>query len=267
MKKKHFVAYNFDYFFYFSDNGPCLGWRDTPTKPYQWLHYNETLLRAKNFGSGLVYLGLKPGPQTFIGIYAQNCPEWVLTEQAAYCYSMVIIPLYDTLGPDACAFIIKQGTFTNISFPVQLFRLITTKNIFPAEISVVICDDDQKCNMLLDKAPRCLKRLICVKDTRPATNQRARNRGVEILRFQNVENQGAQNDTVEVPPKPSDLATICYTSGTTGNPKGVMLTHENVVSSVCSVVLQLGDHRPRSSDTMISFLPLAHMLERCCEVR
>lgn len=69
------------------------------------------------------------------------------------------------------------------------------------------------------------------------------------------------------PPKPSDLCTICYTSGTTGNPKGVMLTHENVVASVAAVTLQLGDHKPNSSDVMISFLPLAHMLERCCEVR
>ncbi|GLV39486.1 uncharacterized protein CBL_09627 [Carabus blaptoides fortunei] len=225
-----------------SNNGRCLGWRETPTKPYQWINYNETLLRARNFGSGLVGLGLTPGTNTFIGIYAQNCPEWILTEQAAYCYSMVIIPLYDTLGPDACAFIIKQ-----------------------AEISVVICDDDQKCNMLLDKAPRCLKKLICVKNTRPATNQRARNRGVDILKFFDVENEGAQNDVQEVPPKPTDLCTICYTSGTTGNPKGVMLTHQNVVASVCSVTLQLGDHRQTSTDVMISFLPLAHMLERCCE--
>lgn len=69
------------------------------------------------------------------------------------------------------------------------------------------------------------------------------------------------------PPKPSDLATICYTSGTTGNPKGVMLTHENIVASMCAVILQFGDHKLKSTDTMISFLPLAHMLERCCEVR
>ena len=68
------------------------------------------------------------------------------------------------------------------------------------------------------------------------------------------------------PPKPSDLCTICYTSGTTGNPKGVMLTHENVMASVSAVIMQLGDHRPVSTDVMISFLPLAHMLERCCEV-
>lgn len=68
------------------------------------------------------------------------------------------------------------------------------------------------------------------------------------------------------PPKPTDLCTVCYTSGTTGNPKGVMLSHENVVAGVCAVILQLGDQRPRSDDIMMSFLPLAHMLERCCEV-
>lgn len=91
------------------DNGPCLGYREGPGKPYQWLHYNEALLRAKNFGAGLVSLGLIPGPDTFVGIYAQNCPEWILTEQGLYCQSMVIVPLYDTLGPEACNFIINQG--------------------------------------------------------------------------------------------------------------------------------------------------------------
>jgi len=39
------------------DNGQCLGWRESKNKPYQWIHYNETLLRAKNFGCGLVHLG------------------------------------------------------------------------------------------------------------------------------------------------------------------------------------------------------------------
>ncbi|CAK9819906.1 Long-chain-fatty-acid--CoA ligase 1 [Anthophora quadrimaculata] len=188
-----------------SNNGPCLGWRDGPNKPYQWLHYNEALLRAKNFGSGLVSLGVTPGPHTLVGLYSQNCPEWILTEQACYTYSLIVVPLYDTLGPDACAFIINQ-----------------------AEINLVVCENDQKCNLLLDKAPRCLRKLVVIKETKQTTIQRAKNRGVELLKFEDVERLGAQKNQPELPPK-------------------------------------LGEHRPSYKDTMISFLPLAHMLERCCE--
>lgn len=50
-----------------SDNGHCLGWREGPNKPYMWQTYNETLLRAKNFGSGLICQGLVPGQNTFVG--------------------------------------------------------------------------------------------------------------------------------------------------------------------------------------------------------
>ncbi|KOC60001.1 Long-chain-fatty-acid--CoA ligase 5 [Habropoda laboriosa] len=225
-----------------SNNGPCLGWRDGPNKPYQWLHYNEALLRAKNFGSGLVTLGVAPGSHTLVGLYSQNCPEWILTEQACYTYSLIVVPLYDTLGPDACAFIINQ-----------------------AEINLVVCENDQKCNLLLDKAPRCLRKMVVIKEIKQTTIQRAKNRGVELLRFEDVERLGAQKNQPEYPPKVTDLCTICYTSGTTGNPKGVMLTHQNVMAGICAVLMQLGEHRPSYKDTMISFLPLAHMLERCCE--
>lgn len=106
---------------------------------------------------------------------------------------------------------------------------------------------------------------MVVKQTRPATNQRAKNRGIELYRFDDIERLGAQKNHPELPPKVTDLCTICYTSGTTGNPKGVMLTHQNAIAAICSVIMQMGDHALSSKDTMISFLPLAHMLERCCE--
>lgn len=73
------------------------------------MRYEEALLRAQNFGSGLVALGLRPCSNTLVGIYSQNCPEWVLTEHGLYSFSMVIVPLYDTLGPEACRYIINQG--------------------------------------------------------------------------------------------------------------------------------------------------------------
>lgn len=106
---------------------------------------------------------------------------------------------------------------------------------------------------------------MVIKETRQTTTQRAKNRGVELLKFEDVERLGAQKNHQEMPPKVNDLCTICYTSGTTGNPKGVMLTHQNVIAAISAVLLQLGEYRPSYKDTMISFLPLAHMLERCCE--
>ncbi|KAK2726075.1 long-chain-fatty-acid--CoA ligase 1-like isoform X3 [Artemia franciscana] len=226
-----------------SNNGNMLGWRDSKDSPYQWMRYNEALLRAKNFGSGLVNLGLRPGSSTLVGVYAQNCPEWVLTEHALYCYSMAIVPLYDTLGPDAVSYILDQ-----------------------AEMQLVICEEDSKVKLLLQKPSRYLRKIVCVKEVYPETYKIAAGVNVEIYRFEQVEKLGAEKMNKEVPPRPDDLCTVCYTSGTTGNPKGVMLSHENVIADVSAVTLQLGDQRPRSSDVMLSFLPLAHMLERTCHV-
>jgi hypothetical protein len=62
----------------------------------------------------------------------------------------------------------------------------------------VVCEDDKKCNLLLDRPPKCLKRLIAMKEVRPATNQRAKNRGIEIIKFDEVERMGAAQDNKEV---------------------------------------------------------------------
>lgn len=187
-------------------------------------------------------LALGARPKQLIGIYSQNRPEWILYEQACYSFSLVVVPLYDTLGPDACAFIIRQ-----------------------TEMSIIVVEDDVKAAMLLEKSPRSLKIIVSIKPIRQTTLERARSRGVQIFSFIDVEKLGAKGNHPEVPPTAEDLCTVCYTSGTTGNPKGVMLTHGNVVAGVCAVILQMGDHRIRAGDVMISFLPLAHMFERCCE--
>lgn len=112
---------------------------------------------------------------------------------------------------------------------------------------------------------RILKTIVVIKEIKPATLQRAKERGIRILSFEEVEKLGAKTMAPEVPPKPSDLCTVCFTSGTTGNPKGVMLSHANVLSGICGVNLQFGEHKLRTTDIHMSFLPLAHMLERCCE--
>lgn len=123
--------------------------------------FNQVLLRARQFGCGLISLGLRP--HELVGIYCQNRPEWTIFEQGAYCYSLVVVALYDTLGPDACAFIINQ-----------------------TDMSTVIVEDDKKANMLLDKAPHGLRRLITINCIRSETMQRARNRGVDCILFVDV---------------------------------------------------------------------------------
>lgn len=169
-----------------------MGWRESYSKPYQWLNYNEALLRARNLGAGLISQGYQPGTNTIIGIYSQNCPEWILTEQAVYCYSMVLVPLYDTLGPDACAFIIKQGILLYNYWSCLLKLLVV------AEINVVFVEDDQKCNLLMERSPRCLRKMITYKDIRPATKQRAKNLGIEIVKMSDIEHLGAKSNHNEV---------------------------------------------------------------------
>lgn len=61
-------------------------------------------------------------------------------------------------------------------------------------MSMVVCEDDKKANLLLDQSPRCLRKLITIKEVSPSTYQRAKSRGVEILKFSDVEFQGAQKD-------------------------------------------------------------------------
>uniref|UniRef100_A0AAQ4RUX3 Long-chain-fatty-acid--CoA ligase n=1 Tax=Gasterosteus aculeatus aculeatus TaxID=481459 RepID=A0AAQ4RUX3_GASAC len=235
-----------------SGNGPCLGYRK-PGMPYQWLHYKQVSDRAEHLGSGLLQKGLKPNSDSFIGIFAQNRPEWIIGELACYTYSMVAVPLYDTLGPDALVFIIDQG---NWSFSPS------------TSISTVLCDNQSKVETLLQTREAgqtpALKTIVVMDPFGSELVERGIRCGVDVVSMMDVEVKHALlGQNVVVPPKPDDLSIVCFTSGTTGNPKGAMLTHENVVSDAAGVIKSFDAAiTPNTEDVSISFLPLAHMFER-----
>ncbi|MBN3297188.1 ACSL5 ligase, partial [Amia calva] len=226
-----------------SGNGPCLGYRK-PRQPYQWLKYKQVSDRAEHLGSGLLQRGLKPSPDQFIGIFAQNRPEWIISELACYTYSMVAVPLYDTLGPEALVFIIKK-----------------------AKISTVLCDNPDKVEALLGNCENnlmpVLNTIIVMDPFSTELKERGAKCGVEILSLKEVEALGKDNLRKPIPPKPEDLSIVCFTSGTTGDPKGAMLTHENVVADASAFIKNTEtSFGPVPQDISISYLPLAHMFER-----
>ncbi|MBZ3870350.1 Long-chain-fatty-acid--CoA ligase 5 [Sciurus carolinensis] len=226
-----------------SDNGPCLGYRK-PNQPYRWLSYKQVSDRAEYLGSCLLHKGYKPAPDQFVGIFAQNRPEWVISELACYTYSMVAVPLYDTLGAEAIIYIVNK-----------------------ADIPTVICDTPEKASILIGNVEQGLtpglKMIILMDPFNDELKQRGEKCGVELLSLFDAENLGKENFRKPVPPSPEDLSIICFTSGTTGDPKGAMITHQNIASNAAAFLRCL-EHtfQPTPEDVTISYLPLAHMFER-----
>lgn len=225
-----------------SNNGPCLGSRK-PKKPYEWLSYREVAYRAEMIGSALLHRGHSQAGDKYIGIFSQNRPEWTISELACYTYSLVTVPLYDTLGTEAISYIIDT-----------------------AVLSTVICDVVEKARMVLDcvmAREHSVKTIILMEEFDTELTARAEKQGIQIISLKMLEAIGKANHKNPVTPKPEDLAVICFTSGTTGQPKGAMLTHGNVISN-CSAFTQLTEIHCmlNPTDIHVSYLPLSHMFER-----
>ena len=226
-------------------DGPCLGWREGDGA-FQWLSYNQVWENAQAFGSALCKLGLEPGNQgkNFMGIYSINQPKWSMAEQGCNAYSLVTVPLYDTLGPEAVTYIVSQ-----------------------AEISVLSCSHAavQAIIKQLDTFPDVCTSIIQLDDAVEEDEKKAlADKGITLYSWDEIIAMGKENMTDPQPPKPDDLATICYTSGTTGDPKGVMLSHKNIIADASGAMIS--GVQLNVEDVHISYLPLAHMFERIVQV-
>lgn len=231
-------------------NAPFLGTRKDDRSPFVFQTYSQVGERVADFASGLLQLGVRTGQKTFVGVYSQNRPEWVITEHAVTRQNMVLVPLYDTLGPDAVDFICNQ-----------------------AGVCAVVCDAN-KLPLLAKTLHNCKSVKLVVKMENVTGDDEKLFRGVagvKLESFAEVERLGRSNRAPSQPPKPEDVCTVCYTSGTTGDPKGAMLTHRNMISDLAGVVVAVErSNLPRpfltSRDVHLSYLPLAHMFERLVQL-
>ncbi|CAB3406754.1 unnamed protein product [Caenorhabditis bovis] len=216
-----------------------LGLRRGETLDWKFISYERAFELADQIGKSLRILGIPTGDETRIGIYSKNRPEWVMSEIAIHNYSNVTIPFYDTISVDDMIYI------ANLT-----------------EIPVVFTDSEDKTRMLLQNKSkiRNLKHIIQFNDVSDDVRSLAKNENVDVFHFDEFRRLGKHEHLPHLVPTPETIATISFTSGTTGRPKGVILTHGNM----CAVLTSSFDFKFDVGDSNLSYLPLAHIYERGC---
>jgi long-chain acyl-CoA synthetase len=236
----------------------CLGHRpyDSVTKKfgaYEWQDYATIAERRKNFGAGLVHLHKQAGvtAQKYgIGLWCQNRPEWQITDLACMSQGLFTVSIYDTLGPDTTEYIINHAELNCVVTGMNhVTALLKLKPRLPTLKIIVVLDP-----LSAGEQPGESKGDLL--------NSLAGELGVTIHYIQDVEKLGEMQPLPMNPPTPEDIATINYTSGTTGNPKGVVLSHKNAHAGTCTGMVMLGS---QDQQVICSFLPLAHIYQRLGE--
>ncbi|KAJ2776042.1 medium-chain fatty acid-CoA ligase faa2 [Coemansia javaensis] len=208
----------------------------------KWVTYGEFHDRFRNLSRGLRGLGLRPGDN--VGLFSGNSIEWPLVEFATYYQGYVSIAVYETVSRAHAEYILSlTGVSTVFASLPCAKKLVEMRKHIPKVKNVV----------LMQRAPQSLvDRLI--------------EHGLQVFNLGDVEAYGraAREDKVKQP-KYDDVATIVFTSGTTDMPKGVILTHGNIVASIAGATFMmenkdLAQLSPR--DCSVSIIPLSHILGR-----
>jgi len=219
---------------------------------YLWQTFKEVSADVTNIGKGLKGLvkldatnAAAGVAQPRLGIYAINRPEWTKTLLSAFSQRIAVAPMYDTLGPKACTYIIEH-----------------------AELTAVCCERSKLASLIQGKAPVLKFIILMESDASEAERKSVKDAGLTLFTLEELIKYGTDNPTAtELLPKPEDWAYVMYTSGTTGDPKGVILTHQNILASSSALLLQNKDIKLlREDDVYISYLPLAHSFETCMQV-
>uniref|UniRef100_A0A1D1YXD9 Long-chain-fatty-acid--CoA ligase n=1 Tax=Anthurium amnicola TaxID=1678845 RepID=A0A1D1YXD9_9ARAE len=225
---------------------PMLGRRevvDGKAGQYVWQTYEEAYDKAIQIGNAIRGRGVNTGDRC--GIYGFNCPEWVIAMQACNSHGICYVPLYDTLGANAIEFIINH-----------------------AEVSIAFVQEN-KISSMLTCLPRCvehLKTIVSFGKITSAQEKEAAQLGVSCFSWEDF--ASSVKNSFRLPSKnKGDICTIMYTSGTTGDPKGVRLTNRAVMAEVLTTehLLLETDKVVTEQDSYFSFLPLAHVFDQILE--
>jgi len=211
---------------------------------YFYKHNDEWIGLTGNVIKGTVEeisFGLKSisDEQFNSAILSTNTPRWAMSDYGIICSGGCTVSIYPTLIPSQIEFILNDS-----------------------QAKVVFVENSDQKDKVLEIKDNCptLEKIIVMDDSHKKSDDLIMN----FMDFLNIGNEfGKKSEStfehlVEVA-NPDDLLTLIYTSGTTGNPKGVMLTHHNLVSNINSTLSGIDFSE---KDVFLSFLPLSHVFER-----
>ncbi|HJX63940.1 MAG TPA: long-chain fatty acid--CoA ligase [Polyangia bacterium] len=221
--------------------------------------WQQADVAAHEIAGGLAGMGIGVGE--CVCILAQTRLEWVLCDVALVMAGAVSVPIYPSSTPEQCAYIVKDsGARTVIAEDAtQLDKLVPLLAQIPKLRLVFFDGDSNLAGGDADgrKVPRLADVLAAVEKAGGVTP-----RSLAALRRAGqawLAGQAAELDRRTAEVGPDHVFTIVYTSGTTGRPKGVVLTHRNMVESFASALRAFD---LRDTDVQYVFLPLAHVLGR-----
>ena len=210
---------------------PAYRYFDTAENAWREYTWSDMYGEIARWQSAFEREGLQRGDR--VAIMLRNSPEWVMCDIAALGLGLIVVPLYTQDRPENVAYIIGD-----------------------AQCRVLLIESDEQWRSLGHGLERMsgLGRLLTVRSGPRRTDERI----VPLQDWLPAPGADVRHETSE----PNALATIVYTSGTTGRPKGVMLSHHNILSNVHACLM--GVTTTSHDDVFLSFLPLSHTFERTC---
>ena len=200
----------------------------------QWVKYStkDYVELATMVSYGLLSLGLKKGDK--VAMVSNNRPEWNFIDMGISQAGMVHVPIYPTISVEEYDYILDDAK------PKLIF--VSDKGLY------------EKIKPIVDKAAS-IESIYTINKVEGAKNWTE----VKELGKKNADKYKDELVNIKESVKPGDMVTLIYTSGTTGNPKGVMLSHSNLMSNVIATSI-VHPYGPESKS--LSFLPLCHIYER-----